>query len=36
MNRFSITLAAATVSALALIVGAPVGAAHANTYTLQR
>ena len=33
MNRFSITLAAATVSALALIVGAPVGAAHANTYT---
>ena len=33
MNRFSITLAASTVSALALIVGAPVGAAHANTYT---
>ena len=31
MNRFSITLAAATVSALALIIGAPVGA-HANTY----
>jgi hypothetical protein len=32
MNRFSITLAAATVSALALIVGSPVGA-KANTYT---
>jgi hypothetical protein len=31
MNRFSITLAAATVSALALIVGAPVGA-HAAYY----
>ena len=32
MNRFSITLAAATISALALIVGSPVGA-KANTYT---